>query len=424
MFHEQGQGRAVVLLHSSMSSKNQWRALEHELRARYRVVSIDLLGYGDAATPRRDGEYRLADEVRHVERILGMVLLPGEPYHLVGHSYGGVIALQVAQRAMHRLASLTLLEPVAVHLMPADDPARVEFDRLGEEVLRHSSNGDPASAAASFIDYWGTGFASLPELKQRAFARLVPKVLMEFRALALDQPLPGALSGITAPVCLVYGSLSPAPMRGIAARLATLMPRAQCVRIEAGHMAPVTHPELVNPVVSQFLAAGDRLMRDPPALRAVEQPARPARSATSACAWALAICLTGLLCAWPAVQGAASELAEVPVAAQAWRELPAAFSRAGRYAVVSGDPRAAGAFVLRVELAPGFELPPYRTSHELQLVVLSGELSVGGGSPAHPTNFHTLESGYFARFGESETWFASSERGATLQLFGLGPIKD
>ena len=166
MFHEQGQGRAVVLLHSSMSSKNQWRALEHELRARYRVVSIDLLGYGDSATPRRDGEYRLADEVRHVERILGMVLLPGEPYHLVGHSYGGVIALQVAQRAMHRLASLTLLEPVAVHLMPADDPARVEFDRLGEEVLRHSSNGDPASAAASFIDYWGTGFASLPELKQ------------------------------------------------------------------------------------------------------------------------------------------------------------------------------------------------------------------------------------------------------------------
>ena len=47
MFHEQGRGRAVVLLHSSMSSKNQWRALEHELRARYRVISIDLLGYGE-----------------------------------------------------------------------------------------------------------------------------------------------------------------------------------------------------------------------------------------------------------------------------------------------------------------------------------------------------------------------------------------
>ena len=78
---------------------------------------------------------------------------------------------------------------------------------------------------------------------------------MEFRALALDQPLPGALSGITAPICLVYGSLSPAPMRSIAARLATLIPRAQCVRVEAGHMAPVTHPELVNPVVAQFLAA-------------------------------------------------------------------------------------------------------------------------------------------------------------------------
>jgi pimeloyl-ACP methyl ester carboxylesterase len=422
VFHEQGRGRAVVLLHSSMSSKNQWRALEHELRARYRVISIDLLGYGDSAMPR--GDYRLADEVRHVERILGMVLLPGEPYHLVGHSYGGVIALHVAQRALHRLASLTLLEPVAVHLMPADDPARLEFHRLGDEVLRHSSNGDPATAAASFIDYWGTGFATLPELKQRAFARLVPKVLMEFRALALDQPVPGALLGITAPVCLVYGSLSPAPMRGIAARLATLMPRARCVRIEAGHMAPVTHPELVNPVISQFLGAGDRLMRDPRMLRATDQPARPAWPATKAWAWALAICLTGLLCAWPAVRGAASGLAEIPVAADGWRELPAAFPRAGRYAVVSGDPRAPGAFVLRVELGPGFELPPHRTSHELQLVVLSGELSVGGGTPAHPTNLHTLGSGYFARFGERESWFARTERGATLQVFGLGPIQD
>ena len=137
-------------------------------------------------------------------------------------------------------------------------------------------------AAASFIDYWGTGFASLPELKQRAFARLVPKVLMEFRALALDQPFPGALAGITAPICLVYGSLSPAPMRRIAARLATLMPRAQCVRVEAGHMAPVTHPELVNPVISQFLGLGDRLMRDPPLLRAVGQLAPPAKPATTA----------------------------------------------------------------------------------------------------------------------------------------------
>jgi hypothetical protein len=60
----------------------------------------------------------------------------------------------------------------------------------------------------------------------------------------------------------------------------------------------------------------------------------------------------------------------------------------------------------------------------VQPVVLSGELSVGGGTPAHPTNLHTLGSGYFARFGERETWFARTERGATLQVFGLGPIQD
>src|ERR1044072_3305576 len=113
----EGHGRAVVLLHSSMSSKNQWRTLAQDLRTRFRVIAIDMLGYGHARMPQRGSEYATADEVRNVERIIGTILLPGEPYHLVGHSYGGVVALHVAQRALHRLASLTLLEPMAVHLM-------------------------------------------------------------------------------------------------------------------------------------------------------------------------------------------------------------------------------------------------------------------------------------------------------------------
>src|SRR5690349_20195408 len=110
-----------------MSSRNQWRALVEQLRPRYRVIAIDLLGYGESHLRRRDTNYRLADEARHVESILARTLLPCETFHLVGHSYGAVVALGLAQRSPRRIDSLTLYEPVAAHLLPPKDPARLDF---------------------------------------------------------------------------------------------------------------------------------------------------------------------------------------------------------------------------------------------------------------------------------------------------------
>src|SRR5215510_6759789 len=153
-FQAEGQGRAVVLLHSSMSSRNQWRALVELLRPHYRVITIDLLGYGESRMRRRDTDYRLFDEARHVEGILAKTLLPCVKFHLVGHSYGGVVALSLAQRAPQRLSSLTLFEPIAAHLMPRSDPTWQEFDRMDELLRQFAAAGDAAAGAARFIDYW------------------------------------------------------------------------------------------------------------------------------------------------------------------------------------------------------------------------------------------------------------------------------
>ena len=47
----EGCGPPIVLLHSSMSSKSQWRELIDSMRDRYRLIAIDLLGYGESAMP-------------------------------------------------------------------------------------------------------------------------------------------------------------------------------------------------------------------------------------------------------------------------------------------------------------------------------------------------------------------------------------
>ena len=57
-FHIEGRGRPVVLLHSSMGSKGQWRSLVERMRRNHRLIAIDLHGYGASPMPAPTGRSR------------------------------------------------------------------------------------------------------------------------------------------------------------------------------------------------------------------------------------------------------------------------------------------------------------------------------------------------------------------------------
>ena len=89
--------------------------------------------------------------------------MPGAtgPIHLVGHSYGGAVALRFAMQQPERLRSLVLIEPVAFHLLrdEAPDPAnRHLFGEVTELAGLVSPaplpSGDYRCAMARFVDYW------------------------------------------------------------------------------------------------------------------------------------------------------------------------------------------------------------------------------------------------------------------------------
>src|SRR5262245_39392119 len=110
---DQGAGEPVILLHSSAGSSAQWRELAAMLSGRYRVLAPDLYGYGGSPMP-PDGAFTLAHEAEIVRALLQRA---GGAAHLVGHSYGGAVALHVALRYGASVLSLALIEPVAFHLL-------------------------------------------------------------------------------------------------------------------------------------------------------------------------------------------------------------------------------------------------------------------------------------------------------------------
>jgi pimeloyl-ACP methyl ester carboxylesterase len=251
----EGRGIPIILLHSSMSSKHQWRKLIDCMRDRHRLIAIDLHGYGETSQSWSVDCFALNDEVRLVESVLTSVLQSDERFHLVGHSYGGVVALQLAQKHPQRVRSLSVFEPIPFHLFTDSNTAMAEVNSMRSQIEASLKTDDGRSGAACFIDYWsGRGaFSRMPEDRQAMMGKLLLKTVVEFQAVAREPLRRDAYQRIVAPTCLISGSSSPSLAHTATSILAGLLPIAHQHQIPAGHMAPMTDPTLVNPIIERFI---------------------------------------------------------------------------------------------------------------------------------------------------------------------------
>lgn len=251
-----GQGTPVVLLHSAMSSKLQWYFLMRSLSKNFLTAAVDFYGSGDSLLPDKDIEaFTLSDEISLVDSLLHGIIPPDEPFHIVGHSYGGSVGLRLCYKDQKRIRSLTLFEPVAYHLLPETEEALVEIKRTAKTVKNHIVNGNYTAAAEYFIDYWnGPGaFASYPEEMRDMLSRSAKKMPFSYHAL-MEEPLTlEDYSNIEVPVCLIAGKQSPPASRRVVELLVDFLPDCRMHWLDTGHMAPITHPQIVNPVIENFI---------------------------------------------------------------------------------------------------------------------------------------------------------------------------
>ena len=254
-------GEPVVLLHSSACSGGQWRALSDALRDRFQVLAPDLYGYGETDYWCGRERLRLVDEARLVEHVAEQALGRSHgPVHLVGHSYGGAVALKLALRRPERLTSLTLIEPVSFHLLWNSDPGSMsrfgEIRRVADGVTQDLRRGDRETAMLRFVDYWnGPGaWYALSDRKRRELLRVAPKIAADFFAAITEPSELRDLARIAAPTLLLCGGASPAPTRRIFQMLAGAIKASRGLELRgAGHMLPLTHPQPVNAAIARHL---------------------------------------------------------------------------------------------------------------------------------------------------------------------------
>jgi pimeloyl-ACP methyl ester carboxylesterase len=255
---EQGAGEPVVLLHSTGASGSQWRRLAAALGDRFHVIAPDLCGYGGTAPWNGRCEISLAAEAALVAALTDRF---AQPVHLVGHSFGGAVALRLAQDRPDLLTSLVLIEPVAFHLLRGGDAidaqAFEEISELAAAVARAVTCGDFYGGCRRFVDYWsGDGaWAAMPEEKRAPLAARLAKVALDFWSALNDPARLRDLAALDLPTLVIRGGVSPRPVQRIAWHLGRRLPHTRLETLEqAGHMAPLTHAVEVNALIEAHLA--------------------------------------------------------------------------------------------------------------------------------------------------------------------------
>jgi pimeloyl-ACP methyl ester carboxylesterase len=249
----------VVCLHSSGASGRQWRRLIADATAQGLSGpwhAPDFMGHAGRAGWPDGAPGDLRTEALAV--LAALDLPPDQPLHLVGHSYGGATALQLALLQPQRVRSLTLYEPVAFGVLGEGEPGLHEARQVAQTVEADLDRGDLDAAARGFVGYW-QGRDIWPELDAAQRARLaepMPTIRRHFEGLYAARWRDDELARLQMPVQLICGGATRDSARAVAQTLARRLPGAQLRWLEGcAHLAPLSEPERVNPLILAHLRA-------------------------------------------------------------------------------------------------------------------------------------------------------------------------
>lgn len=255
-FIEAGSGEKVILVHSSVAGAKQWHSLMETLSKEFHVIAINLFGYGETPRWEVDGAQRLTDQARLIEPFL-----PNETgkMSIVGHSFGGSVAMMAAAMFKKKVRRLVLIEPNPFYLLEKSgrSEAYQEAVILRDSIKSHGKSGTWADAAEVFANYWtGAGsWDAMPDDRKAKFASALVPNFYEWDAV-MNEVVSFAewQRDLPSDTTVVSARDTVRSIREIVELMAKRVPEWRFKQIESGgHMAAMTKPDVVNPIVLSAL---------------------------------------------------------------------------------------------------------------------------------------------------------------------------
>ena len=252
-YEVEGAGEALVLIHGFLGNLRMWDFQAQALASSHRVIRCDMRGFGRSTT--KHVEFAYWADVAALLDHLGV-----DQAHVVGQSFGGSIALDLALARRGRVATLTSIAGgiggYRPDLGPEEDSVPwTDMDRLWDE-KKWAELGELETQV--WVDGWGQPTTRVGQaLRNRVKGDVFSTYAAENEE-GLPQPLePRAadrLGELTVPVLVMIGALDEARSRATAAHLVASVSDSRCVEFAGvAHMIQLEAPDRVSHELRDFI---------------------------------------------------------------------------------------------------------------------------------------------------------------------------
>jgi len=257
---ERGTGELLLFVHGSLCDYRYWQPQLVGLAPQYRCVCVSLTHYWPAADAARGQPFswsRHADEVAQFVDAFG-----AGPAHVIGHSRGGSVAYHFARRYPQHVRTLTLADPGGPVQQPGQSLAKLPetVNALRARAAQLIESGEVDAGLELFVDsvsrpgFWARSTHGFRRMATDNAHTLGPQFLDPLAAYTREEA-----AGVTCPVLLIDGALSPQVFQRAAAALEAWMPDARRATVEgASHGMNLARPRAFNELVDRFVSGHGR----------------------------------------------------------------------------------------------------------------------------------------------------------------------
>jgi pimeloyl-ACP methyl ester carboxylesterase len=253
---ESGDGPTVILIHGSVSDYREWTTLNAPLSQHYRVIAYSRRYHSPNPPPLSDADAgldRQADDLFEIMKAMSI-----NSAHIVGHSYGGTIALAFTLRHPAMVQSLVVAEPAVPGVIgqtPENDSLLKESQAIRAEMREVFAKGNAEQIIKAYAAHVAPGdFEKATPEERNMLLENVTAFQLDFTSQRPPFTCDDARK-ITVPVLVLAGDRSPMALQRMAETTAQCIAGARFVRIpQATHWMQLDQSKMFNDEVLAFLA--------------------------------------------------------------------------------------------------------------------------------------------------------------------------
>ena len=253
---EEGSGAPLILVHGSVSDYREWAQQMSPLARRYRVIAYSRRYHWPNSSPGADADAGVevqADDLAAIMKAMGAA-----PAHIVGHSFGGAVALNLTLRHPELVRTLVLAEPAVsgvLGTMSENDPVWKDSQAVRAEMKQAFETGDAERIVRTYAARVAAGeFEKASPAVRQMLLTNVPAFRLDFNSKRPPFTCDDA-GRVLVPVLVVSGGRSALGLQRIAETAAQCMKGAKLVRLpQATHWMQHDHAREFNDAVLAFLA--------------------------------------------------------------------------------------------------------------------------------------------------------------------------